>query len=220
MFVGDLDLAAAETVAEEIKAAGVEATGASVDMTDDASAAAFIAAAEARYGGIDGVHVNAAVFSKVDLDVVEIELDEFDMMMRGNAGGHMRCARHAVPALLRRGGGSLLFTSSGAAHAGDPTRVAYSMAKSAIHALTRHIASRWGKEGIRSNAIAPGVVLHDQLKAKASAGLVPWAMSRVHSPRLGVSTDIAAMSALIMSDEGGFINGQIISVDGGSSMRP
>ena len=93
------------------------------------------------------------------------------------------------------------------------------MSKAAIHALMRHVAVRFGHEGIRANVIAPGVIMHERLENSGS-GLREWALKRVHMNRLGEPSDIAAMAALLMSDEGRYINGQVLSIDGGSSMRP
>jgi NAD(P)-dependent dehydrogenase (short-subunit alcohol dehydrogenase family) len=92
------------------------------------------------------------------------------------------------------------------------------MSKSAIHALMRHVAVRWGREGVRANVIAPGVILHPALEEKAPF-LRAWAEKRVATPYVGEPRDIAAMAALLMSDEGRYVTGQVISVDGGSTMR-
>jgi NAD(P)-dependent dehydrogenase (short-subunit alcohol dehydrogenase family) len=121
--------------------------------------------------------------------------------------------------MLRRGGGCILFTSSGSAHNADPTRVAYGMSKASLHSLARHVAMRWGKENIRSNVIAPGVTLHPRLE-QAAPELKEWALKRVPGPYLGTPEDIAALAALLMSSEGRYITGQVISVDGGGTMRP
>jgi NAD(P)-dependent dehydrogenase (short-subunit alcohol dehydrogenase family) len=139
--------------------------------------------------------------------------------MRVNARGFFLCTRHAVPAMLARGGGSMLYTSSGAAFMGEQVRVAYAMSKVAAHALMRHIANRFGPSGIRANVIAPGVIAHPRFDAMISAELAEQMKAQVAMRRLGRPTDIAAMSALLMSDEGSYITGQVISVDGGISMR-
>jgi NAD(P)-dependent dehydrogenase (short-subunit alcohol dehydrogenase family) len=149
-----------------------------------------------------------------------MEIAVYDHIIHYNQRGFFLCTRYAVPELVKRGGGAMLYTSSGAAHAGEPVRPAYAMAKSALHALARHVASHWGKDGIRANVIAPGVVLHPKLEAAAGPQLAEWAIQQVKGTRLGVPLDIAAMAALLLSDEGGFITGQVISVDGGSTMRP
>ena len=220
VMVGDLNLDEALEVAEQIRAAGGKASAVAVDLAQDESVAAFVKRCEEEFGGIDGFHANAAYFarSQNDVDIVEIELGLFDDIMHVNARGHALCARHAVPALLRRGGGVVLFTSSSAAYVPDRGRVAYSMSKAAIHALMRHVAVRWGHEGVRANVIAPGVIMHPTLEAK-SPQLREWAMQRVALNYLGDASDIAATAALLMSEEGRYITGQVLTIDGGSSMR-
>lgn len=221
VLIGDKDLAGAQTVVETILGAGGMAAAEPLDMTEDESVARLTARCEERFGGVDGMHANAASFKfgQADTDAVAIELEVYEHVMRANAGGYLYCARHAVPAMLRRGGGTVLFTSSGAAHVPDAVRVAYSMSKAAVHALMRHVVVRWGREGIRANVIAPGVVMHERLEKNASQ-LREWALKRVHMNRLGEPSDIAAMAAMLMSEEGRYVTGQVISIDGGSSMRP
>jgi NAD(P)-dependent dehydrogenase (short-subunit alcohol dehydrogenase family) len=220
VMIGDLNEGEAQEVAERIRASGGKASAVAVDLAQEESVAAFVRRCEEAFGGMDGFHANAANFarSQDDIDVVEIEMGLFDDILHVNARGHALCARHAVPALLRRGGGVILFTSSGAAYVPDPGRVAYSMSKAAIHALMRHVALRWGHEGVRANVIAPGVIMHPKLEAKAPH-LREWAMKRVAVNYLGDAADIAATAALLMSDEGRYITGQVLSIDGGSSMR-
>ena len=221
VVVGDIDLAAAQVVVAQIVAAGGTAVAARVDIAEEESVRAFVARCEEVYGGLDGMHANAASFKNMssDTDVVGTDFDHWQYVMNVNAGGHLLCARYAIPAMLKRGGGSLVFTSSGAAHSPDTIHVCYSMAKAAIHALMRHVAVRWGREGIRANVIAPGVILHPALEETAPQ-LGEWGLKRQPLSYLGEPADIAALGALLMSDEGHFITGQVLSVDGGASMRP
>jgi NAD(P)-dependent dehydrogenase (short-subunit alcohol dehydrogenase family) len=219
VFVGDLNLEGAQAVAEQVKAAGGVAAAAAVDLASEDSVRAFVAGCEQTFGGVDGFHANAADFSRSreDVDVVDIDMDLFDQVLHVNARGHALCARHAVPAMLRRGGGMILFTSSGSAFIPDRVRVAYAMSKSAVHALMRHVAVRWGHEGIRANVLAPGVIIH--AKHEKNTDLQQWALERVQLNYLGAPEDIAATATLLMSEEGRYITGQVISIDGGSSMR-
>ncbi len=220
VLIGDINVEEAREVADRIKTQGGKAVAAKIDLASEDSVAAFVKACEEEFGGMDGFHANAAYFdrSQEDVDIVDIDMDLFDAIISVNARGHALCARHAIPAMLRRGGGVMLFTSSGAAYVPDRGRAAYSMSKSAIHALMRHITVRWGREGIRSNVIAPGVIMHPKLEAKAPQ-LREWALKRVNVNYLGTGEDIAATAAMLMSDEGQYIAGQVLSIDGGSSMR-
>jgi NAD(P)-dependent dehydrogenase (short-subunit alcohol dehydrogenase family) len=223
VVVGDLDGSAANAVAAEIARRGGRATAVTVDISDDASVQTLIASALERHGGIDIVHINAADLSPHvvgrDSDVVSIPIDVVDRTLEVNARGHLLCARHAIPPLLERGGGALVFTSSAAAFIGEPERPAYAMAKSAVNALVRHIASRWGKEGIRANAVAPGLVLTEDVRSSLTPEFRDYALRVTRSPRLGMPEDIAAMVAFLASDDGSWINGQIVSVDGGAVLR-
>ena len=106
----------------------------------------------------------------------------------------------------------MLFRSSRAAH---PTRVAYAAAKSGVETLTRHVARAWGKQGVRCNAIAYGVVLTDHARAELPPEFLEDALNETWSPRLGTPEDIAAIASFILSDEAAWINGQVFDVNGG-----
>jgi len=223
VVVGDRDAAAASAVASRIGDLGGKALGLGVDVSDEASVGAFFDAAVAFNGGIDGVHVNAADLAPAvigsDTDAVDIDLGVFDHTFSVNLRGHLLCTRRAVPLLLARGGGPISYTSSIAAFMGEPARPAYAVAKAGINALVRHVASRWGREGIRANAVAPGLVITPTVAAMGDTDVQRYALARTPSTRLGRPEDIAAMIAMLQSDDGAWINGQVISVDGGTSMR-
>lgn len=223
VVVADLDEGAAASVAKQISEAGGTAVSCGTDISDETAVAALIDLALSTFDGLDIVHANAADLSPDnigrDSNAVDIPLEVFDRTMQVNVRGHLLCARHAIPHLLERGGGSIIFTASAAAFVGEPERPAYAMGKSALTALVRHIASRWGKQGIRANAIAPGLVLTETVQAGLTQEFRDYAMRGTRSGRLGRPEDIAAMVAFLASDDGEWINGQAISVDGGSSMR-
>jgi NAD(P)-dependent dehydrogenase (short-subunit alcohol dehydrogenase family) len=219
VVVGDLDLGSAQTVRDEIQKEGGRASAARVDITDEASVAALMTAAEAEHGGVDCMHVNAMDFSPetmgADTDAVDVAMDVFDRTMAAGLRGYLLCTRHAVPAMLRRGGGCIIYTCSAAAYNGEATRVCYGMAKIGITALVRHVAARWGKEGIRANAVSPGLVP----KAYLPGEFRDYVLGLTKSDRLGYPADIAAMVAMLMSSDGEWVNGQIVAVDGGLTLR-
>jgi NAD(P)-dependent dehydrogenase (short-subunit alcohol dehydrogenase family) len=93
------------------------------------------------------------------------------------------------------------------------------MAKSGLHALLRHVASRWGKQGIRANAVAPGLVMTDAVRRAMSEEACAQVLAITRSPRLGKPEDIAAAVAFLLSDDATWINGQVLSVDGGVTLR-
>jgi NAD(P)-dependent dehydrogenase (short-subunit alcohol dehydrogenase family) len=223
VVVADLNGGAAADVAARIAAGGGQAVGLAFDISDEASVAAMIATAVETFGGFDVLHANAADLSPGtigrDTDAVDIDLEVFDHTIEVNMRGHLLCARHAIPELQRRGGGALVFTSSAASFIGEPQRPAYAMAKSAINGLVRHIASRWGKEGIRANAVAPGLVLTAAVRGSLDTAFHDRALRGTRSARLGTPEDVAALVTFLASDDGEWINGQVISVDGGALLR-
>jgi len=209
-----------DTLVEEIKAAGGEAYGTSFDATDDASVAALIDEAANRLGKIDAVHANFADLRVIfeDSDAVTVTDEVIERTLDVNLKGMMRITRHAVPRLLEGGGGAMIYTSSSAAIVGEPTRPCYAIAKSGINALVRHCASRWGREGLRANAVMPGLVITPEKRETMPRDFQAQVLAGGRSTRLGEPEDIAAMVALLASPDGAWINGQSIAVDGGSTL--
>lgn len=217
VVLGDIDDAAARATAQAIPGGRVIATH--LDGADDASVAAIVALALAEFGGLDGFHANFASFQDGAHDIVDLPLEVFDSMMAINLRGFVLCTRHAVPQMIARGGGSMLYTSSAASIAGMPIRPAYAMSKLAVHALMRHVAARFGPEGIRANALTPGIVLPPGSESAVPADFAETMRQATPLRRLGTPEDVGAVSAFLMSDDGAYITGQLISIDGGRTMR-
>ncbi len=221
IVVGDIDAAAAQRVADEVAAAGGRVVGIGLDGADEKSIARAIERAAAEFGGLDGLHVNFAGFRIGDNeDILGLPMEDYDEIMRVDARGYVLCTRHALPAMLARGGGSIVYTSSDSAYLGEPLRLAYAMSKSALHALMRHVARRFGPQGIRANVIAPGLIWHRKLEGLLSTeSIAGFKEATVLKTRLGTPADIAAMGTLLLSEEGAFITGQIVNVNGGTVTR-
>ena len=220
VVVGDVDADTARAVVARIRDSGGTAVDVAVDIAEEDSVESLIATAVDEFGGLDLLHCNAAALSPEvignDSDVETIDLGIFDHTLAVNLRGHVLCTRHAIPRLLQRGGGAIAYTASAAAYIGEPTRPAYTIAKSGLTALTRHVASRWGKQGVHANAVAPGLIMTPTVRAGSMADHV---LAQVPHPRLGEPTDIAAAVAFLLSDDAEWVNGQVLSVDGGSTMR-
>lgn len=221
--VADINFEAASAVAARMTAAGHEAFAVAVDITDEASVNAAFAAAVERLGGLDGCHVNAADLRAIhsDSDALAVDLAIFDRTIAVNLRGHLLCTRAALPHLVASGHGAIVYTSSGAADEGEPERPSYGASKAGINALMRHVASHWGPQGLTANCVAPGFVMTPELIA---GGQVPpeWqevSLSRTRSTRLGRAEDIAAMVAMLLSDDARWINGQVLHVNGGALLR-
>ena len=221
VMLGDLDGDAANRAATAIASDGGACLSFAYDASDDASVARLVGAAVDRFGRVDLMHANAANMKALleDGDVMTLSPETFDATIAVNLRGPFSCARHAMPHLVANRG-AFIVTSSAAAYFGEPERVAYAMTKSGVGALVRHIASRWGKEGVRANAIAPGLVVTERYERTMPIERRERYLAATRSPRLGRVEDIAAMVAMLFSAEGEWINGQVIAVDGGSSIRP
>jgi NAD(P)-dependent dehydrogenase (short-subunit alcohol dehydrogenase family) len=220
VVVGDYVAENAIAVAKRITAAGGEAIGVEFDQSDDASVKALMDAAVAQYGRLDFLHANAADMAAIlhDTDVLTISLEVYDRTIAVNQRGYLLCTRHALPHIVETKG-AIVYTSSGAAFAGEPIRVAYAMSKAAVNALMRHVASRWGKLGVRANSIAPGFVYTETNRRTLPPGFEKGMLSHGRTTRIGETRDIAAMVAMLFSEDGEWINGQTLGVDGGALLR-
>lgn len=209
-----------DSLVREIESRGQAAHAIAFDATDDASVAALVAGAVDRFGGIDAFHANFADLGIVpqDTDAVRVPDLVFDRTIDVNLKGMLRATRHAIPHLVRRGGGAMIYTSSGAAILGDAAMPCYAMSKSGLHALMRHVATRWGKDNVRANALLPGFVITPEKKHLVPPDVASGVLASCRSTRLGRPEDIAAFVALLASTDGEWINGQCITIDGGMQL--
>jgi NAD(P)-dependent dehydrogenase (short-subunit alcohol dehydrogenase family) len=215
VVVADLDLEASERVARSIVGAGGIAVAQVCDIGSEDAVKQMIAAAVQEFGGLDVLHANAAITNlDLDGDAVTVSLDTIHRTIGVNLIGSLFCARHSVPQMLKRGGGAIVFTTSRAAHSGYP-KVMYGMTKASLPALARHISSTWGKQGIRANCVAPGVIMTARAKQDLTEDRLESITKANNVPRLGEPKDIAAAAAFLLSEDAGYINGQELKVSGG-----
>jgi NAD(P)-dependent dehydrogenase (short-subunit alcohol dehydrogenase family) len=220
----DINLEGAQATASE---AGGETFAVHVDISDEASVNAAVDAAVQRFGGLDGAHINAADLRVImqDSDALSLDLAVFDRTVAVNLRGHLLCTRAVLPHLTKNEASAIVYTSSGSAHGAEPTRPSYAMTKAGVNALMRHVAARWGKEGVTANVLAPGFTVTGEMKKQMEANAAEaqkWAqfyMDKTPHTRLGESEDHAAVVAMLLSDDGRWISGSIIDVNGGSLMR-
>ena len=221
VMVADVNLAGAEKQAEAIRAAGGAATAVKVDLGDADSVQQMIETTVKTYGRLNVLFNNAAATHlslNQDFDIEHTDIGIWDDSMRINVRGTMLAIKHAIPHLRAQGGGSIINTSSGSGIAGDLTRTAYGVSKGAIIVLTQYAATQYGKEGIRCNAILPGLILTPAARAffEQQKEIADITLSHHLTPRLGEPEDIAAMATFLASDASTFVTGQAIQVDGGN----
>ncbi len=224
VVIGDRRREIAEATADRIgAAAGTKVSAVEFDATVDTSVATLVAEARDRLGRLDALHYNVANLSDAvfgaDTDVVDIDVAVWQQTLAANLTGFLFALKYAVPVLLEIESPAIVATSSDASFAGDAAKPAYAVSKAGINALVRHTASRWGKQGLRCNAIAPSLTLTEVALAEDRPGWKEAVLERVRSTRLGDPADTAAMVAYLMSDDGTWVNGQVIGVNGGMHFR-
>ena len=216
VVVGDVAPGGAKAVADEIRATGGSAAGLECDVRTEDSVASFVARAAAEFGGVDAVDHNAAwSHPRLDTDAIGVDLGVWDRALAITTRGALLLARHAIPHMAERGGGSIVAISSGTSTIGESTRVSYGVSKAALNQLVRHLAVRYGPDGIRANAIAPGFILTATATAMVPQDIVDRLAHANPTRRLGRPEDIAAVVAFLCSDDAAYVNGQVLHVDGG-----
>jgi NAD(P)-dependent dehydrogenase (short-subunit alcohol dehydrogenase family) len=213
VLVSDVDDAAgAETVAR-IEAQGGKAAFQHCDVSDPTQVKAMVAAAVATFGRLDYAFNNAGINS--------IAANEYDdatwaRSIGINLTGVMLCMREEADVMLQNGGGAIVNTASINGLVGNGAQPAYTASKHGVVGLTRHGALRWAKQGIRVNAVCPGVI-DTAMTAQAAANPAAKAAIEQMTPmgRMGQAEEIAAAVLWLCSDAASFVTGQPLAVDGG-----
>jgi NAD(P)-dependent dehydrogenase (short-subunit alcohol dehydrogenase family) len=214
--IGDVNGAAAEALAKEL---GEQARGIEFDAGDVSSVQQLIEAAMSWAGRLDVLHNNAAIMQPDhiarDTTPAEIDFEVWDKTFAVNVRGYLAGIKYAVPHMIENGGGSIVLTASGSGLLGDLSNIAYGSSKGAIMTLTKNVATMYGQQGIRCNAINPGLIRTEGGKLNVTGALVGIMERNTLVPRLGRAEDIAACVAYLASDDAAFVTGAILDVDGG-----
>ena len=221
VLVVDIDERAAAEVAERIRTAGGDAAPWQADLSDESQVVSVVEGALSRLGRLDVLHNNAALtdsdFLHGDTAVTELSLEVWERTLAVNLRSQMLMCKHAVPMMVRGGGGSIINMSSGASLKGDRTRTAYGVSKAGVNALTLYVATSHGKKGIRANTILPGLVLTGAVRAHLDEATLAGLGKATLTPYVGQPDDVAEVVVFLASEESRYITGQLIAVDGGMS---
>lgn len=219
VVLADLKGDAVKQAADELCDQGYEAAGCDLDLTNESSIAALVDFTVGHFGGIDILDNNAgatALSVVHDQDFLETPIDQWDLIYSVNIRGPMLLIKRALPVMIARGGGSIINISSDAAEFGDLAFAAYGSSKAAINSLTKYIATAFGKQNIRCNAISPGPIRDPSPDATPKPlELEQLLIGNCLVPRLGLPRDIAEAVLFLAGSRAGFVTGQIIAVNGG-----
>ncbi|MET9345549.1 SDR family NAD(P)-dependent oxidoreductase [Streptomyces termitum] len=220
VVVADHDADAARETAGLVTAGGGEALALTVDVTEEDSVAAMTDATVAEYGALHVLcnHVGGTN-PRTDLDVLRMDMAEFDRAVALNVRSTLLGSRHAIPHMIRAGGGSVINTASVAALVGDVLQTSYGAVKAAVVSLTKSLATQYGPHGIRCNAIAPGAVMTPALENNLPQEVIDSLLAVNALPYLGSPEDIAHTMVFLASDESRYLTGQLLVVDGGMTTQ-
>ena len=220
VVAADIQHVEAGRVAEEIRKNGGDAIAVAVDVTSPEKTRVMADAALARYGRIDILVNNAALYSAIKKKpFMEIDEDEWDRVMAVNVKGLFLCMQAVYPAMKRQGKGKIINISSGTALGGTPFYLHYVTSKAGVIGFTRALARELGGDNICVNAITPGLTLSSpQQEGTLTPEQLADRRKKRSFQRDQKPDDLVGTVIFLASDDSDFITGQTINVDGGANM--
>jgi len=216
VVVADIDEARGQVVAKDLESGGAAALFVRVDVSDPDSTRAMAEAAIERFGGIDLLVNNAAIYGDMKFDaLISVDWDYYTRFMAVNMQGALLCTRACFRSMRKRGGGAIVNQSSTAAwlYSGF-----YGLAKVGVNGITQQLAQELGGHNIRVNAIAPGPT--DTEATRNQVGEYAEELAKtLPIKRLGTPADLVPTCLFLLSDDAAWITGQIVAVDGGQIVR-
>jgi len=216
---GDILDEAGTQVEAEIRAAGGEAAYVHLNVTSEADWRAAVETAERRYGRLHVLVNNAGILLRKGIEAMTE--DDWDRIMAVNVKGVFLGTKHAIPAMRRAGGGSIINISSTAGLVGSPgDSSAYTATKGAVRLFTKATAIQHAKDNIRCNSVHPGPIATDMIKEMLDDP-VQWEqrLQRLPMRRVGRPEDVAYGVLYLASDESSFMTGSELVIDGGTTAQ-
>jgi len=220
VVVADFNQEAGEETVKLIRDQGGDASFVFGDVSKEDSVKAMIDAAVSNYGRLD-IACNSAALSRGSGPIHEFSREVFDQTLEMCLTNTWLCMKYEIPVMLAQGGGAIVNISSNASLRGQAFNTAYAAAKSGVNLLTKSSAAEYGAQGIRINAVSPGVIRtpgveqYFEEQPQMAEGLKRAAAMN----RLGEPEEIAEAVVFLCSDRASFITGQLLSVDGGGSVK-
>ncbi len=216
LVVGGRDQTRLDDLVIEIRDAGGTAVACVADLRDEDSARVMVDMAMEEHGGLDIAFNNAGTLGALGPST-EMSAEDWRGTLDVNLTGAFLCAKQQVPALLRRGGGSLIFTSSFVGQGvGFPGMAAYAASKAGLVGLTQALAAEFGRHGIRVNALLPGGTDTPMGRSVADTPEAQEQVAQLHAlGRLALPEEIARYALFLASEESAFVTGASLYADGG-----
>jgi NAD(P)-dependent dehydrogenase (short-subunit alcohol dehydrogenase family) len=213
--VVDIDVNTGADVADEIQRNGAAAIFVETDISSKTSTEGMASRVLQKWGRIDGLVANAGLANSVGGAAYnEISVEEWDRMMQVNVRGTWLTCCAVAPYMRARKNGSIVTISSDTTMWGSPKLLHYVASKGAIEAFTRAMARELGRDGVRINCIAPGL-LNNEATSGVPQAKRDWNIQNRAIPREGTTKDMVGLVSFLLSDEASFITGQVIVADGG-----
>ena len=218
VMIADIDAVQGAAAAEEIVAAGLQAAFVRTDVTDPDSVKACVAATVAAFGKLDTIYNNAGGSSMQDNDVTRAPFEEFWRAIRLDLYGTWLVSHFGIPEIIKAGGGAVVNAASVVAAMGWPGKDAYTAAKGAIVALTRSMAVEFAAQGVRVNAVSPGVTRTPRVVAQLEALETTQRLTAAHLLGIVEPIDVAQAAMFLASDAAARTTGHVMAVDSGLSI--
>jgi 3-oxoacyl-[acyl-carrier protein] reductase len=220
VVVADIDKPAADQIAAEITKNGAQALSLHVDVSNEAATTRMAAQTLERFGRIDVLVNNAAIFSVVPMNRGKIETidpEEWDRLMAVNLRGLFFCCRAVLPAMRKQKSGKIINIASGTVFAGSPGRIHYVTSKAATIGFTRTLAREVGEDNINVNCLAPGNTLSEENPTEQMIKFRESSVGLRSLKRIQVPQDVVGAMLFLASPLSDFMTGQTVNVDGGIS---
>ena len=216
VVVVDVDVEGAEETADHVRDAGGDATVVETDVSDPEAVEAMVETAVDTYGGLDYAFNNAGIEGESEPSG-EHPLGNWDQVIDVNLKGVFLAMKYEIPAMLESGGGSIVNTSSIAGLVGFPNLSPYVASKHGVIGLTKTAAVEYSGEGIRVNAISPGVIDTPMVARSQEDDPESMEATKAATPigRLGQPNEIGDAAVWLCSDDASFVTGAALVIDGG-----
>jgi NAD(P)-dependent dehydrogenase (short-subunit alcohol dehydrogenase family) len=224
VMCADVNGEGADAVAAQIADTGGESESIRVDVALEDDVKRMVSETVAKWSRLDVLYNNAGIGT--GMPVTQVTVEEWDRMMNINLRGVFLGTKHAIPEMLKNGGGSIINTASDAGLMGTPMLSTYCASKGGVVMFTKSVAVEWARMGIRCNCVCPGVIqtpiLDPMIAMGQATGATPeqmWErMGKAHPiGRVGQPSEVADAVAWLASDRSSFITGVALPVDGGMS---